>query len=77
MHSVGGASVINDWCRNNNSYGFDPNSMRLSERVSRRSGQTVQRQIYQGQPEQQQSVYPITVFNNREDKPLDYNIVSR
>ena len=30
VHSVGGAGVINDWCRSNNSYGFDQNSMRLS-----------------------------------------------
>lgn len=25
--------MINDWCRNNQSYGFDQNSLRLSEKV--------------------------------------------
>jgi hypothetical protein len=51
--------------------------MRLSERVSRmRNGQVIQEQIYQRPPEQQQQpVFPITVFGNKEDKPLDYNIV--
>ena len=33
VHSVGGANVINDWCRNNQSYGFERSSLRVSEKV--------------------------------------------
>lgn len=33
VHSAGGAQLINNWCRNNSSYGFDQNSLRVSERV--------------------------------------------
>ena len=37
VHSAGGANLINDWCRSNQSYGFDQNSLRLSEKVSYQS----------------------------------------
>lgn len=33
VHAAGGAHLINDWCRSNRSYGFDQNTLRLSEKA--------------------------------------------
>lgn len=33
VHSAGGAHLINDWCRTNGSYGFEQQSLRLSEKA--------------------------------------------
>lgn len=32
VHSVGGPQLVKDWCRNNSSFGFEQNSLRLSEK---------------------------------------------
>jgi hypothetical protein len=33
VHAAGGAHLINDWCRSNRSFGFEQNSLRLSEKA--------------------------------------------
>lgn len=32
VHAVGGPHLVKDWCRNNSSFGFEQNSLRLSEK---------------------------------------------
>jgi hypothetical protein len=33
VHAVGGPHLVKDWCRNNSSFGFEQNSLRLSEKL--------------------------------------------